>query len=163
MNSNEALKIEVARRKQLEESLRKYKKRLREVERLANIGHWERDLINDHIVWSEQTAHIFGWTPPTKRKFGQADLQKLIYPEDRPAQKAALNAVLHDHRPYDVKYRIARPDGKLDLFTSGMRSSMTNQAGQFRFLEPYRISLSANKPKRCASVIIASPGANARS
>jgi PAS domain S-box-containing protein len=112
MNSNEALKIEVAKRKQLEKALRENKKRLREVERLANIGHWERDLVHDHIIWSEQTAHIFGWTP-TNPQFGQAELERLIHPEDRPVQKAALHAVLHDHIRYDVKYRIIRPDGQI--------------------------------------------------
>lgn len=112
MNSKEALKIEIARRKQLEKALRENKKRLREVECLANIGHWERDLVNDHIIWSEQTAHIFGWTP-TNPEFSQADLARLIHPEDRAIQKAALMAVLHDHKRYDVKYRIVRPDGQI--------------------------------------------------
>lgn len=82
MNAKEALKIEIARRKQLEKALRESEARLREVQRLANIGHWERDLVHDRITWSEQTARIFG-THPHKRKFGQADLEKLIHPDDR--------------------------------------------------------------------------------
>jgi PAS domain S-box-containing protein len=112
MNLKETLKIEIAKRQQLEKALHENKKRLREVERLANIGHWEYDFVDDHIIWSEQTAHIFGWTP-VKPKFGQAELARLIHPEDRPIQKAALNAVIHDHKRYDVKYRIVRPDGQI--------------------------------------------------
>jgi PAS domain S-box-containing protein len=112
MNLKQALVIEIAKRKHLEKALRESRKRLREVERLANIGHWERDLVNDRIVWSEQAAHIFGRTTPNP-KFGQAELEKFIHPEDRPLQKTALNAVLNDNRRYNIKIRIIRPDGQI--------------------------------------------------
>jgi len=112
MNAQEALKIEIAKRKQLQKALRESEARLREVQRLANIGHWERDLVNDRITWSEQTARIFGGQPH-KRKFGQADLEKLIHPDDRLLQRQALNSVLHGHHRYNVEYRIIRPDGQI--------------------------------------------------
>ncbi len=111
MTAKAALEIVVAKRQQLEKALRQNQEILKQVEHLANIGHFERDLVNDQITWSDQVPHIFGWQPG--RKFSQADLEKFIHPEDRQLQRQALNAVLHDRRPYNVEYRIIRSDGQI--------------------------------------------------
>lgn len=111
MTSGELLRIEIARRRQVEKELRETRAKLKEVERLASIGHWERDLVADRILWSEEVCRIFGWQPP-KQKFGQADLEKRIHPDDRALQRRALSAVMRGHR-YDVEYRIIRPNGDI--------------------------------------------------
>ena len=112
MTADEALRIEIARRKRAEMALRENEAKLKALQRLANIGLFERDLVTDRINWSDQTIRIFGWHPP-QRKFGQADLQKLIHPDDRQLQKQALEDVLKGHQRYNVEYRIVRPDGAI--------------------------------------------------
>jgi PAS domain S-box-containing protein len=109
--AGEELSIEIARRKRAEKALREIRTRLMEVERLAKIGHWERDLVADRLIWSEETCRIFG-RRPCRGKFGQAELEKLIYPEDRALQRRTLDAVLRG-KPYNVEYRIMRPNGKV--------------------------------------------------
>ena len=112
MNAKEALKIEIARRKRLERQLRQCHATLKQVEGLANIGHFERDLVMDCITWSEETARIFG-RRPAEQKLNQAMLERQIHPDDRKRQRQALEAVLHSHRRYNVEYRIVLPDGEI--------------------------------------------------
>jgi PAS domain S-box-containing protein len=112
MAADEALRTEIARRKRAERALRECEAKMKELQRLANIGHWERDLITDRITWSDQTARIFGVRPEVRR-FGQAELQKLIHPDDRQLQKQALDDVLRGRQRYNVEYRIVRPNGDI--------------------------------------------------
>lgn len=92
--------------------LRESEARLKEAERLANIGYWERDLIGDRIIFSEETYRIFGLQQQDGR-FGQAELEKLIHPDDRKFQSETLADVMAGRRRYDLEYRILRPDGEI--------------------------------------------------
>ena len=60
--------------------------RLKEAQRLAKIGYWDRDLIADRITWSDETWRIFG-LPPQDRALTQAELQSMIHPDDRERQR----------------------------------------------------------------------------
>lgn len=84
--------------------------KLKEAQRLAKIGYWERDLVADRITWSPETYKIFGLSSPLGAPT-LAGLQEMIHPEDREIQKQALNEALQAGRSYDVEYRIIRPDG----------------------------------------------------
>jgi PAS domain S-box-containing protein len=91
-------------------ALRESEIKLKEAQRIGNIGYWERDVLNDRISFSEETRRIIG-LPPQDRVISQRSLQDLIYPDDRAVQKQALEDALKKGRPYDVEYRIIRPGG----------------------------------------------------
>jgi len=112
MTAREALWKEIARRKGVENALRKIEARLKEFQRLANIGFMERDLISGRITWSEEVCRIFG-RPEIGCRLGQADLEKSIHPDDRRRQRQALNDAMQGRHPYDVEYRIISPDGEV--------------------------------------------------
>jgi PAS domain S-box-containing protein len=84
--------------------------KLKEAQRIANLGYWERDLITDRITWSEETYRIWG-RQRQDGNFGQAELEKMIHPDDRQLQKNVLAGALDGSRHYDLEYRIVRPDG----------------------------------------------------
>jgi PAS domain S-box-containing protein len=86
--------------------------RLKDAQQLAHIGYWERDLIADRITWSDETWRIFG-LQPRAGTLSQADLQKMIHPDDRRIQRDALDAATKISRRYDVEYRVVRPDGEV--------------------------------------------------
>src|SRR5207302_4063075 len=56
----------VVQRKRLEESLRESESKLTQAQRIAHLGHWERDLISGRITWSDETYRVFGVTPEEK-------------------------------------------------------------------------------------------------
>jgi PAS domain S-box-containing protein len=92
--------------------LRESEARLKEAQRLANIGYWDRDLITGRITWSEETYRIFG-QPKWGAFVSQDKLQEMIYPDDRHLQSEALQNALVGGCKYDVEYRIVLPNGQI--------------------------------------------------
>jgi PAS domain-containing protein len=80
------------------------------VERLAGIGGWTWDLVNDQLVWSQEVSRIFGRDlqsfPATVDNF-----ISVIHPDDLQRVQAALAATFDHDAPYDIAFRIVRPDG----------------------------------------------------
>jgi PAS domain S-box-containing protein len=89
--------------------LRESERRLEDAQRLAHVGHWERDVESDLAVWSDETYRIFGLRPQ-ERSVSVTDLYELIHPDDRPLFVAATTA-LRAGQPYDLEYRVVRPSG----------------------------------------------------
>ncbi|HEV2827901.1 MAG TPA: PAS domain-containing protein [Pyrinomonadaceae bacterium] len=97
-------------RKQAEEALVESRRKLKEAQRLANIGYWERDLVADRLTLSSETAKIFGLS---QREFTHAEMQAMVHPDDREQQERALQDALAGKRRYDNEYRVILPTGKL--------------------------------------------------
>jgi PAS domain S-box-containing protein len=109
-----ALRIR-AERDQSSEALRKANDRLEAAQRLAHVGHWERNLTTHAVVWSDETYRIFGRVPraPTIESLSTAELLKIIHPEDRARVAQAASDAELGIKPYHVDYRIVLPDGQL--------------------------------------------------
>ncbi|HTY37401.1 MAG TPA: PAS domain-containing protein [Bacteroidota bacterium] len=104
--------VDITDRKQAERALQQSEAKLREAQRLAGIGYWERDPINDRILWSDGISEIVG-LPVQNASFTQTQLQELIHPDDRQRQRDALTEALNARKSYDVEYRLIRPDGNV--------------------------------------------------
>ncbi|HXZ25418.1 MAG TPA: PAS domain-containing protein, partial [Nitrospiria bacterium] len=91
---------------QLEDSERRFAK----AQRVAHFGTWERVLDTGAIRWSDEFFRIIGYDPqafaPSMDK-----LMHCIHPDDRQRVHQAIEAMLSDGKPYDIQYRIVRPDG----------------------------------------------------
>jgi PAS domain S-box-containing protein len=84
--------------------------RLREAERIAHLGHWERDLRDHSRVWSDEVFRLFGLQPGEIALTNSA-VETLIHPDDRARIAAATEAAVQRRAPYDLVYRIVRRDG----------------------------------------------------
>ena len=91
--------------------------KLEEAQRLAHVGHWERDPDTDLLTWSDETYRIFG-LPPQERTINLAGLPELIHPEDRQIMIQAVAEALRGGPRYDVEYRVVRPNGEVRLVHS---------------------------------------------
>jgi PAS domain S-box-containing protein len=107
-----ALFENITERHQAQAALRESETKLKEAQRLANLGYWERDLIADRITWPAETCRLFGLQPPT-HTLCQAELEAMIHPDDRKLQQQALAEALRGSKLYDVEYRIVRPSGEV--------------------------------------------------
>jgi len=95
-------------------SLRQSEGRLAEAQRVAHVGHWERDITDGHVTVSPELLHIFGLGSEYRRDLTSWDNEwrTLVHPDDRPHAAAALDAALHGGPRYDVEYRVVRADGE---------------------------------------------------
>jgi PAS domain S-box-containing protein len=97
---------DVTERKRMEKKLRKNEHQLAEAQMLTHIGSWEWDSIADEINGSEEFNRIFGLGLSTYDSF-----LELVHPDDRETVNKAVRETLAQQAPYNVHYRIIRPDG----------------------------------------------------
>ncbi|MGC2414317.1 MAG: PAS domain S-box protein [Stellaceae bacterium] len=99
----------VRARKAADAALRAANTLLETVERIAHIGGWDHDLVDDILVWSDEHYRIFGVSPgeflPTLEH-----LIEFIHPDDRGCMRDAIDASLTRNRPFDIEFRILRLD-----------------------------------------------------
>jgi PAS domain S-box-containing protein len=98
-------------------NLRESEGKLEEAQRIAHVGYWDSDLEAERFTWSDETYRIFG-LPPHEKSITPALFESLIHPED---WERTAKARLHAQRggpPYDVEYRVVRPNGEVRLVHS---------------------------------------------
>lgn len=104
--------FEITQRKRNEETLKASQKRLIEAQRIAKIGSWEHDFLNNELIWTDESYNIFGVDKdsfaPTYSKF-----LEMIHPEDREIVNRAYTEAVKNNTPYNVDHRLILPDGKI--------------------------------------------------
>lgn len=94
------------------EALLKSKIRLNEAQRIAHIGCWELDIVNNVLTWSDEIFRIFEIDP---HKFGASyeEFLDTIHPDDREAVNFAYTNSLRTHKPYAIDHRLHFNDGRI--------------------------------------------------
>lgn len=90
--------------------------RLAEAQKVAHIGSWEWNLLDDEIWWSREFYEIFGEAPTYVPTY--ADFFEHVHPDDRLRVRAQIERILQSSEAWRATYRILRPDGsERTLFT----------------------------------------------
>lgn len=97
--------------KEEREHLKKLEYGLNKAQQLANIGHWELNLVTNILFWSDEVYRIFGLKP---QEFGATYEAFLghIHPDDIELVNSSYMDAVTQKRPYHVIHRIIRKDGK---------------------------------------------------
>lgn len=110
---------DITERKILEETLEQQQERLKEAQRIAGLGFWDWDLVNDRLFWSEALLV----TLRLDASWQGAPLQKvasLVHPDDRTRFDRTIEEALARGSSYEVEVRVVPPDGQeLVLWTRG--------------------------------------------
>jgi PAS domain S-box-containing protein len=77
--------------------------------RLIPTGSWNWDVLNEKVTWSDELYRIFG-VPPHSIDPAH-DAMGFIHPDDQDGVVTTIHAALRAGEPYNVVYRIRRPDG----------------------------------------------------
>jgi PAS domain S-box-containing protein len=112
--------------KRAEEKLKRSENQLAEAQRISHVGHWERNIEGGEIICSEETYRIFGLPPQDAIR----NLEEMIHPEDRPLHAAAIARALGGE-PFDLEYRVVRPDGEV-RFVHSQGSALQDRSGRPR-------------------------------
>lgn len=103
---------EMSERKQAEESLRLSESRLKEAERIALLGHWELDIPQNKLHWSDEIYRIFEM-PPTQEDASYEGFLNRVYPDDRDVVDKAYAESLKSKTLYSIDHRIMLRDGNV--------------------------------------------------
>jgi PAS domain S-box-containing protein len=97
-------------RKQAQETLFRREAELNEAQRLASIGSWEWDILADGVTCSNEVRRIYG---REDQNSPDRPFSEFVHPDDRARRSAAIDAALKSGPPYNVEFRIIRPDKSL--------------------------------------------------
>ena len=93
-------------KKQAEES----KIKLQETQKIAHLGYWEFDIINNKLIWSDEIYRIFGLTPQEFEATYEAFLNN-IHPDDREKVNEAYTNSLKTKTNYEIEHRLQLKSG----------------------------------------------------
>ncbi|EEF59649.1 hybrid sensor histidine kinase/response regulator [Pedosphaera parvula] len=99
-----------AERRSAMEALEESQRKLEQAQRIAHVGHWERDLKTGLITCSDEIYRILGLEPQPGKLY-RSEFLKLVHPEDRDRLVAEVDEATRLSQHFDVEYRIIRPDG----------------------------------------------------
>lgn len=116
-----------------EEQLRISEERMRLAMDAAQVSTWDWDISGGKIVWSDNLEAHLGMASGTFRGTFDA-FQKLVHPDDLQQIADALNEALRQCKPYQVEFRMIRPDGSLRWTATKGRAFYDPQGRAVRML-----------------------------
>lgn len=103
---------DITERKRTELELQEKSLRLDEAQRIAKVGSWELDLLENRLIWSDEIFRIFEIDPARFGASYEAFLDA-IHPDDREAVNTAYSRSLRTREPYSIAHRLRMPDGRI--------------------------------------------------
>src|SRR5579862_5696711 len=101
-------------RQALSNALQQSNARLEEAQRLAHIGHYEWDLIENRVTYSEELCRIWG-IPPVKDSFDASTIFERIHPEDREKVSREAAEAISNGIHAKSEHRIVLPSGEVRI------------------------------------------------
>ncbi|BAY12073.1 PAS domain-containing protein [Calothrix sp. NIES-2098] len=124
---------DVTERQQAEERISQSQAQLATAQQIAHVGSWELNLQTHERHWSAETFRIFGLDPhqsePTTAEFFQ-----MIHSEDRVALQTQQQQAIAHNKPFNLEYRIIRPDGSIRHVESRAELIHDSQGQLIKFL-----------------------------
>ena len=92
---------------------RKAERRLALALEAGAIGVWEHDVVRDELVLDERALAILGLDFPPGGRIPFETMRRMIHPDDAPAVRGVLDALLRGTGRERIDYRVTRPDGEV--------------------------------------------------
>ncbi len=119
--------------KKAEDALLKSEAGLAEAQRLAKLGNWDWNILNNDLYWSNEVYCIFGLSPlsfkPTREEVFRA-----VHSQDREFVKQSIDRALYEGMPYDIDYRIVLPDNRERIVHAQAEVTFNDKAKAIRMM-----------------------------
>jgi PAS domain S-box-containing protein len=99
-------------RQALSSALQQSNARLEEAQRVAQIGHYEFNPIENQVTWSAELCRIWG-IPPVKGPIEMAVVFEMVHPDDREYAARIVEETIRSGTHLKAEHRIVRPDGEV--------------------------------------------------
>jgi len=106
----EGISTDITKRKLAEQKLRESKENLAEAQKVAHVGSWEWNMIEDKLSWSDEAYRQFGLMPDEITP-DYATFESFIHPEDLEYVSRRIELAKAGKKPYSVEARMIRKDG----------------------------------------------------
>ena len=121
---------DVTERKGFVDALRRSEGNLAAAQRIAHVGSWEYDAVEDEAYWSDETYRILGFEPqsfvPTSARF-----LKSVHPDDREGVRRTIGKALEAGDAHDeMGYRVVRPDGSVRAVSARYEATRDEEGGR---------------------------------
>jgi PAS domain S-box-containing protein len=122
--------VDVADQKIVEEQLRANEARLKDAQRLAKVGSWERHIADDSIYWSDEMLQILGL--PNAPPVDFQSFLNYVHPRDREKIIEADRKIRSGIASLEVEYRITKPSGSVRFVRSIVEAIRNDQGAVVR-------------------------------
>lgn len=100
---------DISNLKHAEQELRNLSDHLKLAIDSAQIGIWEWDIVNDHLIWDDRMYELYGIKPPEFLGAYQA-WEQGVHPDDRAMANNAIEQALKGEKEYDLEFRVMHHD-----------------------------------------------------
>jgi PAS domain S-box-containing protein len=107
--------IDVNERERATRELRESAERLRLAIEAGQLGGWDLDIASNICIYSQRTCDMFGLTNP---RITREAFRELLHPDDREMVFSAIRRTVDEGAPYQVEFRLVRPDGAMRWIAS---------------------------------------------
>lgn len=103
--------VDISELKVQQQALEESQRHLERAQQIARLGSWERNLLDDSLIWSPETQRIFGWREQGERRFQH--YLEAIHPDDYRSVLESQRLAASQGATVDMEYRIVRHDGEV--------------------------------------------------
>jgi len=118
--------VDITDRKQAEakreaalNALKQSEQSLAEAQRIARIGSWDWDMVDNSVKWSKEMYRVFGITPEAFDGKPES-LLKVIHPDDAELFTRTMKSNLKKGNPTSLEFRVIHKSGSIhNIFAAG--------------------------------------------
>ena len=88
-------------------------KKLNEAQQIAQIGHWDWEVLTNRLTWSDNMYNMYGVNAVDKIDFDK--FISLVHPDDRSNIQANIQSAFQSHTFDDFFHRIVTPAGQVKI------------------------------------------------
>src|SRR4051794_14396615 len=134
---------DISQRKRMEDILSSREQQLAEAQRVAGVGSFEWDIVEDRLSWSDELFRMLGQDPGRGDRT-YADYVAHVHPDDRHEFETRIQSLMDGADLFEAEYRIVRGAGEV-LWVRARSEIKRNAGGQAVLMRGTVLDVNASK------------------